>query len=147
MPEDQEKSDTTSRIADEVASKVLDALKINQNRVEKIIQVIAELKVAMRTVRKEVDSLVELVKGDSERDPMLTQIRILFERLEEAGKGFDIIKKELKSEIDTVKVKMDKIDDHSAKVEEKKLDIWKIIATAIATLATAAAAALAALKG
>lgn len=145
MP-DQDRN-TTSRIADEVASKVLDALKINQDRVQKIVQVLADLKSDFKVIRKEVDDLIDLVKGDGDRDPMLTQIRILFEKLESANQDFDEVKKGLKNEIDTVKLKIEKINERSSKVEQKKLDIWKIVATAIATLATAAAAAIAAIKG
>lgn len=132
MPEDL--TPDTDRLAEDVASKVVGALRASQGQLENLAGVVAQVSVEVKSLGKELESISKIVKGNGGNDSLLMQIRLTAERLNNLEKTIDTVKDEFGKKIEeTSKLAM--------KMEEKKLDIWKIIAGAIATIAAALAAA------
>ncbi len=131
MPRENNKD----QLAEDVAEKVVGALRASHSQLENLAGIVAEMSLEVKTITKELDSISRVVRGNGASDPLITQIRLVVERTKNLEKKVDEVKEEFTKKVDAAA-------EVAQKMEEKKLDVWKIIAGAIATIAATIAAAL-----
>jgi len=123
------------RLAEDVASKVVGALRASHSQLESLAGVVAQISMEVKSLGKDMDSISKVVHGDGAADSLRMQIRLAIERINNLEKNIDTVKVEFEK-------KLEATEQLAIKVEEKKLDVWKIVAGAIATIAAAIVAAL-----